>query len=117
MPPEGAPRVEVVFTPEFKRNVRRLARKYRSVRSDVAPVVEQLEQGQTPGDQVQRTGYAVFKVRIRNSDAQRGKSGGYRMIYYLKTQERVILVTIYSKSDQGDISADVIRRVISEYEQ
>ena len=116
MPPDDAPRVEVSFTPEFKRNVRRLARKYRSLRSDVAPVIEHLERGQTPGDRVQRTGHAVFKVRVRNLDAQRGKSGGYRVIYYLKTQARVVLVTIYSKSDQGDISADAIRKIISEYE-
>ena len=81
MPSEEARRVEVAFTPEFKRNVRRLARKYRRIRSDVAPVIERLERGETPGDQIQRTGFSVFKVRIRNRDAQRGKSGGYRMIY------------------------------------
>lgn len=69
-------RIDVAFTPEFKRNVRRLARKYRSIRSDVAPVIEQLERGETPGDQIQRTGYTVFKVRIRNTDVRRGKSSG-----------------------------------------
>jgi len=36
-----------------------------------------------------------IKVRLRNSDAQRGKSGGYRVIYYLKTKAKIILVTIY----------------------
>lgn len=72
MPPEGAPRVEVAFTPEFKRNVRRLAKKYPRIRADAVPVIEQLQQGQTPGDQVQGTSFTVFKVRIGNSDAQRG---------------------------------------------
>lgn len=114
---DDVPRLEIVFTPEFKRNVRRLARKYRRIRSDVAPVIKQLERGETPGDQIQRIGYAVFKVRIRNTDAQRGKSGGYRMLYYVRTADQVILVTIYSKSEQGDLAAAEIRRIISNYEQ
>ena len=88
MSSEKPRQVAVEFTPEFKRNIRRLARKYRRIRSDVAPVISQLEQGETPGDQIQRTGYAVFNVRVRNSDAQHGKRGGYRMLYYVKTPER-----------------------------
>ncbi len=36
------PRVQVEFTPEFKRNLRTLARKYRQIRSDVEPVINQL---------------------------------------------------------------------------
>ncbi len=36
------------------------------------------------------------------------------MIYYLKTREVVILVTIYSKTEQGDISAAEIRKIIQE---
>lgn len=117
MPNEDSRRVEVAFTPEFKRNTRRLARKYRHIRSDVTPVIEQLEQGETPGEQIQRTGYRVFKVRIRNSDAQRGKRGGYRLVYYQKTPSAVILITIYSKSEQGDITAAQLRQVIEEFEQ
>jgi hypothetical protein len=32
------------------------------------------------------------------------------MIYYLKT---VLLITIYSKTEQGDVSAEQIRRIIA----
>lgn len=103
------------FTSEFKKNVRHLAKKYRSIRSDIRPVFAQLEQGETPGDQIQQTGYTVFKVRVKNSDAQKGKSGGYRIIYYLKTSNNVILITIYSKLEQGDVTTEKIRRIISEH--
>ncbi|MEM9672177.1 MAG: type II toxin-antitoxin system RelE/ParE family toxin [Cyclobacteriaceae bacterium] len=105
--------VTVSFTPEFRRNIRRLARKYRNIRADIQPVITELTQGGTPGNQIQGTGYTVFKVRVKNSDAQRGKSGGYRIIYYLQTSSDVILITIYSKTEQGDISAEQIRRIIS----
>jgi hypothetical protein len=36
------------------------------------------------------------------------------MIYYLQTASEVILITIYSKADQGDVSVEQIRRIISE---
>ena len=58
----------------------------------------------------------MFKVRIKNSDIQKGKRSGYRMIYYLKTSETVLLITIYSKTEQGDVTSEHIRRIIKEYE-
>ena len=48
---------------------------------------------------------------------QFGKSGGYRVIYYLKTKTKCILVTIYSKSDQGDIASDELKHLLSENEK
>lgn len=109
------PETTVSFTPEFKRNVRRLARKYRNISVDIEPIIAQLEQGKTPGDQIQRANYTLFKVRARNSDAKRGKSGGYRVIYYLRTSADVILVTIYSKTEQGDVTTERIHEIISQY--
>jgi mRNA-degrading endonuclease RelE of RelBE toxin-antitoxin system len=60
-------------------------------------------------------GYSVFKVRIKNSNNQKGKSGGYRFIYYLKTDTQIVLITVYSKSDQGDISVETIHRIIANF--
>jgi mRNA-degrading endonuclease RelE of RelBE toxin-antitoxin system len=68
------------------------------------------------GNQIPDVGYSVFKVRIKNSDNQKGKSGGYRFIYYLKTDTQIVLITIYSKSDQGDILAETIYRIIANFE-
>jgi mRNA-degrading endonuclease RelE of RelBE toxin-antitoxin system len=109
--------VSIRFTPEFKRNLRGLSKKYRHTRSDVQPVIEQLQAGQFVGDQVPRVGYTIFKVRVKNSDIGKGKRSGYRFIYYLKRPTEVILVTIYSKLDQADISAEQIRRILQEYEK
>lgn len=41
-------------------------------------------------------------------------AGGYRMIYYAQTTSGRLLVTIYSKTEQSDISPDDIRRIIEE---
>lgn len=108
----------VEFTPEFKRNLRKLSKKYRNIRSDVQPVIEQIQKGDFTGDQIPRTGdYTIFKVRVRNRDVSKGKSAGYRLIYYVKNEENVILITIYSKSEQSDISSDQIRKILKNHER
>jgi len=81
------------------------------------PVLKQLEQDQLLGDQIPGSGYTLFKIRVRNRDSQRGKRGGYRLIYHLPTRGRIVLITIYSKSDQGDITATQIRRVLAEMDE
>jgi mRNA-degrading endonuclease RelE of RelBE toxin-antitoxin system len=111
------PPVEVVLAPEFVRRLKRLLRKYRHAYDDVQTLIHQLEQGETPGDQVQETVYTVYKTRVRNSDLTRGKSGGYRAIYYVRMPKRIILITIYAKTEKADISADEIRRLIDEFER
>ena len=59
----------------------------------------------------------MFKVRLRNRDTQKGKRSGYRLIYYVKTPTRIVLLTIYSKLEQGDIPPKRIQKIIREYEQ
>lgn len=117
MPSEPIEPVQVEYTPEFKRSLRALAKKYRHIRSDVQPVIDQLRAGKVTGDQVSRTRYTIFKVRVRNSDIRKGKRSGYRLIYHLKTPTNVILVTIYSKLDQVDVSAKQIRRILVEFDE
>lgn len=102
----------VHYSDTFKRQLKRLSRKYRHIRSDVQPLIEQLEAGETPGEQIQGAGYPVYKARLANTDAQRGKSGGYRAIYYLKQQDYILLVTLYSKTEQSDVEAKEITQII-----
>jgi mRNA-degrading endonuclease RelE of RelBE toxin-antitoxin system len=110
-------KITIYFTSAFKRNLRTLAKKYRHIHSDIQPIIEQLQKGQFVGNQVPHTGYTVYKVRVRNHDLQKGKRAGYRIVYYLQTGNNVILITIYSKLEQSDISANKIRQIISDYER
>ena len=111
------PLIQVIVSPTFNRNLRTLAKKYRSIRNDIQPIIEQLTQGELPGDRIAGVGYAVFKLRVRNSDTQKGKSGGYSLIYYVQTAMGIILLTVYTKSEQVDIVAEDIQNIITEYEQ
>jgi mRNA-degrading endonuclease RelE of RelBE toxin-antitoxin system len=109
--------IYIDYTSEFKRNLRALAKKYRHIRSDIQPLINQLQTGTLIGNQVKGSTYTLFKSRARNSDIKKGKSSGYRVIYWQKTSHHLILVTIYSKLDQSDISPQHIQRIIKHFSQ
>jgi hypothetical protein len=46
------PPVQVEYTLEFKRNLGTLAKKYRHIRSDVQPVIDQIQGGNFVGDRI-----------------------------------------------------------------
>jgi len=106
--------MDIKYGTAFKRQLKRLARRYRHIKSDITPILEALDAGETPGDKMIGHDYTLYKVRAPNSDSQRGKSGGYRVIYYLKTNTSCLLVTIYSKSDQADIASDKLAELMED---
>ena len=67
--------------------------------------------GERPGQRIPRIGYSVYKVRLPNRAARRGKSGGFRVIYYVQLIDHVTLLTIYSKTDETDISVQEIQQL------
>lgn len=103
--------VRVFVSDEFKAQIRVLKKRYRKLQSDIQPLIVQLKNGETPGDQISGTGYVVYKVRAKNSDIRKGKSGGYRVIYQIRNSTIVILLYLYAKSDQDDIAAADIRSI------
>ncbi|MCC6612908.1 MAG: type II toxin-antitoxin system RelE/ParE family toxin [Anaerolineae bacterium] len=108
---------DVLPTEEFTAQVKRLRKKYPNIRLDLQPLIDQLENGETPGDRLQGQKALAYKIRLPNRDARRGKRGGYRVIYYVPTTEYIYLLTIYSKSDIDDIPDAVIVGLIDRYSQ
>lgn len=109
----NSPPIQVSFTNRFEKDVRRLAKRYRKIKLDIQPLIQQLETGELPGDQIPDLEQIVFKVRVKNSDINKGKSAGYRVIYYLKTDTQIVLITLYSKSDRSDMNATEIREILN----
>lgn len=109
--------IEIFFSNEFKSRLRTLAKRYRNIRNDLQPLINELQSGNFIGDQIVGTGYTVLKVRLKNSDIQKGKSAGYRVIYQLKDNFCILMILIYSKSDQSDIAVTHIRDIINKFEQ
>lgn len=116
--PNETPLVKIDLTPEYKRNLRELVKKYRQIRSDVQPIIEQIQEGNFLGNRIPGIGeeYVILKLRIKNSNIQKGKSAGYRLIYQVESPTSILLLTIYSKSDREDISPNEIRSILAEFD-
>lgn len=114
---EEPPAETIQYTPEFKRDLRQLAKKYRNIKTDLQPLLDALQQGQTPGDQIPNVSFEAFKVRLSNSDSGKGKSGGYRVVYQRSTSSGIVLITLYSKTEQEDVSLNELRAIIVDYDK
>ena len=79
---------------EFEGMVKRLRKRYRSIRLDVDNLISQLGHGVRPQDERLRNmgGMRVFKARLRNTSAGRGTSGGFRVIYRVMDDGTIILL-------------------------
>lgn len=116
--------VSIRFSDEFEQELYRLSKRFRNIRSDVQPIIEQLQQGNIVGDaygglrlRIAGIGeqYIIYKLRVRNSSIQKGKSAGYRLIYQIESSTSILLLTIYSKSDREDIGVNEIRDIVANF--
>jgi mRNA-degrading endonuclease RelE of RelBE toxin-antitoxin system len=105
--------INIDLTPEYQRNLKYFAKKYRNIRSDIQPLILELQKGNILGDRL--TGFGleiyIYKVRVKNSNIKKGKSAGYRLIYLLESEISILLLTIYSKSEQPDITVNEINSI------
>jgi len=116
---------KIVSTPNFDNELKFYyrKRKYRKIRDDLQPVLENLEKGNFVGNRLKDLnlpeGTAVYKVRVANSSANVGKSDGFRLLYYVAIGDEIYLLTIYSKKDDVKILNDkqielLVRNILTE---
>lgn len=93
---------EIVVTVPFERKVKRLAKKYKSLKSDLSPLFESLSERPEQGTPIGRN---CYKIRLAITSKGKGKSGGARLITYVRVVKKVVyLIDIYDKSEQSNIS-------------
>jgi len=92
-----------VFTiPPFDRQIKRMVKKYPSLKKEYATLIDTLEQKPTSGTSI---GNNCYKIRMAIASKGKGKSGGARMITYVRVVKKtVFLMDIYDKSEQANIS-------------
>jgi len=104
---------EVRVVDEFKKDVKKLFKKYRSIKTDILELIERLEEDYTIGIDL---GSNLYKIRVKNSDIG-GKSGGYRVIYYTRlTNDRIYLLTIFSKTQKENIDVKSLKPIVDKIE-
>jgi mRNA-degrading endonuclease RelE of RelBE toxin-antitoxin system len=81
----------------FDRQLKRLAKKFPSLKAEYAALVEELEENPEKGTSM---GDNCFKIRLAIASKGRGKSGGARVITHIYIEnESVFLLAIYKKNE------------------
>ncbi|MCY3866462.1 MAG: hypothetical protein OXG68_13580 [Chloroflexi bacterium] len=106
-------------TEDFDKQVARLARKFPAVLDEVAEFIARLRRDdlvQLPGRRIRRTGFTVYKERLPNRSARRGKSGGFRIYYWVRRRDYLVLVAICSKTEHEGFIESELGRMIEGFE-
>ena len=102
---------EVNATVDFEKSLKRLAKKYPSLKSEYAALVETLQNEPKTGTPI---GLNCFKIRISISSKGKGKSGGARVITLVRfLHQTVTLLDIFDKSEQENISERELKMLLS----
>jgi mRNA-degrading endonuclease RelE of RelBE toxin-antitoxin system len=101
---------KILPTDKFKREAKRLARKYPSLKEELKELGNKLIEVPEYGKPL---GNNTFKIRIGIKSKGKGKSGGGRVITYLVTEDQVVyLLLIYDKSEFDAIDDKTLQQLI-----
>ena len=95
----------------FEKELKKLAKKYKKISKDLVKFKKEILKNPTLGTPL---GNNCYKVRIANSSIPTGKSGGFRVITVVKIEkEKIILLTIYSKTEKEDINENELKEILN----
>lgn len=117
-------KVTVSITQSFRTAAKPLLKKFPSLPSDLTRLEKELIENPRLGIPL---GNETFKIRLKITSKGKGKSGGARVISLVETtiiglaekisegEITVTLITIYDKSDVGNISDKELKDLISNF--
>ena len=111
--------VSIITTDNFRREAKKLIKKYRSLRDELQQLSEELEENPKLGTLITEN---VYKIRLAVKSKGKGKSGGLRIITYVDVEiqeidednTNVYLLSIYDKSDYENISDKQLKSLIDD---
>ncbi|MEX0986479.1 MAG: type II toxin-antitoxin system RelE/ParE family toxin [Bacteroidales bacterium] len=93
---------KILVTDGFKKQAKSIAKKHRSLKSDLEKLITSLKENPLQGEPL---GKDCYKVRMAITSKGKGKSGGSRVITCVKVvNQTAYLLTIYDKSEKESIS-------------
>jgi hypothetical protein len=100
----------IIATELFDRKLKRLVKKHISLKADLLEVLKKLEENPRLGTPI---GKDCYKIRIAITSKGKGKSGGARMITYVRiVRQTIFLMDIYDKSEQVNITDKELQLLI-----
>ncbi len=104
---------KIEVSPNFKKEAKKLVKRYPSLKAELANLFLELEDNPTLGRDL---GDGIYKIRIAIASKNRGKSGGGRVMSYVKITDKIVLLfSIFSKGDKDTISEKEIEELLKNY--
>ncbi len=101
----------IIPSTKFKREAKRLLKKYPSLKHELSALNEDLQYNPTLGTSL---GNDAYKIRISIKSKSAGKSGGGRIITYVISENKeVYLLTIYDKAEYESVDDKMIKSIIA----
>ncbi len=92
----------VLTIPPFDKQLKRLAKKYPSLKNEYEDLIKSLEQEPEQGTPL---GNNCYKIRIAIASKGKGKSGGARVITNILVADAIVyLLNIYDKSENENLT-------------
>lgn len=100
----------VVTIAPFRREAKRLIKKYPSLKNELAELGKRLSTDPTLGTAL---GNSCYKIRLAIASKGKGKSAGARVITHCyAAQDTVFLLYIYDKSNRASISESQVKALL-----
>ncbi|HFK5538385.1 TPA: type II toxin-antitoxin system RelE/ParE family toxin [Elizabethkingia anophelis] len=100
---------DILSIPLFDKQAKRMAKKYPSFKQDLIELLETLTNNPELGTAL---GNNFYKIRLAISSKGKGKSGGARLITYVKVDDNTIYLTsIYDKSEKDNITDNELKQI------
>lgn len=102
---------EVIPLKPFERQLKRLVRKFPSLKGEIIELANALVLDPHQGTGI---GHGCYKIRLSIASKGGGKSGGSRVITHVRvTSRRVYLLSIYDKSEKGTLTDKEIKSLLA----
>jgi hypothetical protein len=105
----------VKYTSIFEKYYKRYSKKFRSIPGEILALEKLLIENPTLGTDL---GNGLFKIRLSVKSKNKGKSGGFRVVTYLLTNNvndlDINLIIIYDKSEIDDIPKKELLEIVME---
>ena len=103
----------IVLDRTFEREVKRLSKRYASLKEDLKELRNELEQNPLSGTDL---GGGLRKIRMRITSKGKGKSGGARVITFTIViavdETEINLLYIYDKAERSSISGKELEELL-----
>lgn len=104
----------IISTHRFEKELKRLAKKYPSLKSEFAGLIADISENPEAGTFI---GNSCYKIRLAISSKGKGKRGGARVVTHLYiAAETVYLLTIYDKDEKAGLKPNELKEMIESLE-